>query len=534
MSNFRYELESPKITGQRQQKVHCPKCGKKEFVRIFDTREGVMLEDFGRCDREKCGYDVRPPQEYESPYQKSSGFQSAKRNFSPPKPPPVYYLSEESKAQIFKDHSQNTFFRALRLHGFTDEQVSQIQALYHLGSLGKYCVFPQIDSVGRFRSGQGILYNPETASRVKDVMPKWIHKHFPKEGTTLEQCLFGEHLLKAFPQLPVGIVESAKTACIASVLYPSPMIWLATGGKENLQPLERCSLLKGRAILLFPDTPKEADQRKPFEVWTTKANELNAKGFQIKVQSFFEKLYEEGKVRGGYDLGDFLLEAKAKAVPMAAKPPPQVLENVTPPQANAETLEHIGTTKNALKADNEPLGHIGTDGNALKADNEPFSLPIGINDLKWVWGCLEVSQGLRLDANKLLNKLQEEPSEADYFKLRELYFQAVKDYKATLEPQGQAPEAPPETDFNPQTARALIQRLQRKDLPQSLSIEYEKGRTRSIEPNVPLMVKCYSEIIAKDPKTSEWYFRRLEALEAALNRLGIRSARVELEALEAA
>ena len=45
----------------------------------------------------------------------------------------------------------------------------------------------------------------------------------------LKQCLFGEHLLSEIPTKPVAIVESEKSALVATHYMPE-FIWLATGG----------------------------------------------------------------------------------------------------------------------------------------------------------------------------------------------------------------------------------------------------------------------------------------------------------------
>lgn len=66
----------------------------------------------------------------------------------------------------------------------------------------------------------------------------------------LKQCLFGEHLLRDKAK-PIAIVESEKTAIIASVYLPQ-FIWLAVGSLTNLNA-EKCSVLKGRTVTLFPD-----------------------------------------------------------------------------------------------------------------------------------------------------------------------------------------------------------------------------------------------------------------------------------------
>ena len=61
----------------------------------------------------------------------------------------------------------------------------------------------------------------------------WIHSIMKKrqllpEDYNLVQCLFGEHLLRIYPDRIVVLVESEKSALIASGVYPN-YIWLATG-----------------------------------------------------------------------------------------------------------------------------------------------------------------------------------------------------------------------------------------------------------------------------------------------------------------
>jgi hypothetical protein len=57
-----------------------------------------------------------------------------------------------------------------------------------------------------------------------------------------------EHLLKIYPQRPIAIVESEKTAscrCISTEFN-----WFAAGNLNNLSR-ERCQPLKGKTVLLF-------------------------------------------------------------------------------------------------------------------------------------------------------------------------------------------------------------------------------------------------------------------------------------------
>ena len=85
----------------------------------------------------------------------------------------------------------------------------------------------------------------------------------------LVQCLFGEHLLKMYPDKVVALVESEKSALIASGVYPE-YIWLATGGKSQLS-IDKLKVLKGRTVIMFPDVDG-------YEYWKNKAKDVEVIG----------------------------------------------------------------------------------------------------------------------------------------------------------------------------------------------------------------------------------------------------------------
>ena len=119
------------------------------------------------------------------------------------------------------------------------------------------------------QSGKIMLYNPETGRRVKSKdwhYINWVHKVLKLQDFTLQQCYFGEHLLKVNLNKPVGLVESEKTAIIASVYLPQ-LVWLAVGSLNNLNA-EKCKNLAKRKVILFPDL-------NAFDKWQIKATELS-------------------------------------------------------------------------------------------------------------------------------------------------------------------------------------------------------------------------------------------------------------------
>ena len=67
-----------------------------------------------------------------------------------------------------------------------------------------------------------MLYNPDTGKRIKEPYNHitWVHTLLHKSGFNMKQCFFGEHLLAADKTCPVALVESEKTALIASYYLP--------------------------------------------------------------------------------------------------------------------------------------------------------------------------------------------------------------------------------------------------------------------------------------------------------------------------
>ena len=85
-----------------------------------------------------------------------------------------------------------------------------------------------------------------------------------EEGEKYKLCLFGEHLLSG---KPVCIVESEKTAVIASFFYPD-YDWLATGGASGANKTDYVgnSLNDGRQVLVLLDADPVRKMPKAFDI----------------------------------------------------------------------------------------------------------------------------------------------------------------------------------------------------------------------------------------------------------------------------
>ena len=165
-------------------------------------------------------------------------------------------------------------------------------------------IYWQIDIKGKVRTGKVMKYNPETGHRIKDAGGiNWIHSIMKKqnllpEDYNLIQCLFGEHLLRMYPYKIVALVESEKSALIASGVYPD-YVWLATGGKSQLS-IDKLKVLKGRTVIMFPDVDG-------FEYWANKAKELEAIGCKVIVSDLLEKNAADEDRVNKIDIADWLI-----------------------------------------------------------------------------------------------------------------------------------------------------------------------------------------------------------------------------------
>lgn len=249
-------------------KDYCPKCGsevrKKTFKRYVDTETGEQLPiEFGRCNREEsCGY-FNPP----------TGSKD-RVDFKPPPPPkPISKHPESWLTHSLQFTKQNNLYQFL-ITLFDPSAVSTAFARYQVGTIWSEkeafkawngsCVFWLKNRHHDVLAGKVMQYTTDTGKRAKNALfcgISWLHSLHRLPDWNLGKCLFGEHLLNEFPDLPIAIVESEKTALVASMCNDQ-YLWLATGGKGNIQP-ERFIAIADRKVVMFPDFGAEAE-------WITK------------------------------------------------------------------------------------------------------------------------------------------------------------------------------------------------------------------------------------------------------------------------
>lgn len=284
-----------KFDRNRNRVRQCP-CGKSNKDGKFSPYKGY--DRFGFCH--SCGENFLPKRDRsEQTTVPISQAVSVKKTSYLRKDTLSKHLAKvQLKAAPFLDFLSRLFGREIML---------QLRYQYLLGTLKSgEAIFPLIDQDSRIRSAKTITYRilkdhrsiiGLDVKRDKSRNMNWIHSMERIPGFVFDRCLFGLHLSTEFPLRPIAIVESEKTAIIASVYFPN-LTWMATGGKGCLNEKLLTPLINHQ-IILFPDL-------NAFSEWSSKAQDLSDR-FDIRVSSYLENIANSSQKKDGLDLADFLI-----------------------------------------------------------------------------------------------------------------------------------------------------------------------------------------------------------------------------------
>lgn len=296
----------------------CPACGSRRSFTLYVDEDGLSLDEtVGRCDHESsCGYHLTPSEFYKAhpelcgkdwrddePDWLAAALERRKKSKEKPLCTiPIEFVKRSVRIDILSDFTNwlTTLFD-------TDTVVRLIQE-YNIGVTKRNdVIYFQIDIDGNCRTGKIMKYDPETGKRVKDENAKgkinWVHSvmkyagHLSEEWQ-LTQCLFGEHMLKKYPDKTVALVESEKTAIICSALMPD-YLWLATGGKSQFN--ERLNVLFGRDVVAFPDVDG-------YSAWCEKVKDFPA--LKISVSNLLQSNATAEDIENHIDIADWLIRWK--------------------------------------------------------------------------------------------------------------------------------------------------------------------------------------------------------------------------------
>ncbi len=302
----------------------CPACNSKnDFTRFVYDDGNYLADDVGICNRaSKCSYRYTPKQFFaDNPEAEKIGLKFGKgqkqsrvnygfatKNVSQPaeKPQIFDFIPVGHLKRTIGNYEQNTLVQFL-ITLFPDciEEIQNVLKAYLVGTYpdyqGCYTCFPSIDRQKRVCRAKLIRFNTETGKRLKgdfdtSSLPAKLKL---KEDFNYKQIFFGEHLLTKHTDKPVAIVESEKTAIIAS-LCKTEAVWLGSYSKQWLNAT-RMQRLGNRQIILYPD----ADG---FNQWQTIATDARRLGLDVKVSNLIETHATIEQKTDGYDLADYLIE----------------------------------------------------------------------------------------------------------------------------------------------------------------------------------------------------------------------------------
>ena len=305
---MRYILE--KYRGPRT-RYTCPSCGRKgQFTRYIDTQTGrYIADDVGICNRiDKCGYHKRPSDVL--------GYNTtlvpiSKEIYIKPTTASNSDICTIDISFMHESLSRPNCAYLRWLEGIVGKSnCHKLKILYHIGSTeDDRVIFWQVDHKHRIRTGKVMRYNEQTGRRVKEGSGNcsWVHTEFKKElqlpdNWQLTQCLYGEDLIKHAGNRPIAIVESYKSAHIGTA-FLGDYLWTSVDNLNGLS-VNRLSALKGKNVVLFPDTGKG------YELWRAKIDSIASEvGFNWSISDWLLKNTTIEQQEDGLDIADIILNS---------------------------------------------------------------------------------------------------------------------------------------------------------------------------------------------------------------------------------
>ncbi len=302
MNRYRYILDPS------SKKYKCPNCSKFSFVVFIDSETGEICENYGRCDREsKCGFLYHPSRDG---FQNRTNSEISNNSFI--EISPSFHKNDLVDLSMNYDNNLLKYLRFL----FGGSIANSIKKKYKIGTLPEFnygTIFWQIDEHRKVRAGKVIQYF-ENGKRTKHIT--WMHRFLIRKNEisnyNLSQCLFGLHLVQEDKKSIIALVESEKTACIMSVVFPH-FLWLACGAKGEFK-LKKLESIKDREIIAYPDCEFQRNGLTTYKEWEMKATEFNKDGYKITVSDLLEKEATDKQKIEGIDIADFFMKEFLKSI----------------------------------------------------------------------------------------------------------------------------------------------------------------------------------------------------------------------------
>lgn len=367
----------------RNKSLRCPSCGAthgayKEYVNL---QTGLPVDPVnhtcGRCDHEQsCGYHLTPKEYFaqNGKHLNSAMPYTAKKETQRKR----IEIPMEMVAATLRNtlRNGNTLTRWLWSLPLTDKERYEFLSVLQFYAVGTSrdgrVIWWQMDEQFVIRTGKIMLYGQD-GHRVKDARGEsigfsWAHSQLRKKGYFLPendydllQCLFGQHLLKMFPNAEVHLVESEKTAIFMALIDDKAFtqnIWLATGGLQNLRPSTFITLAN-RKVICYPDLDGidkwkqriEESVHKNIHLYTDWARHLSpsASSKSDIADMILSKLYLRTPSE---------IHAPFSPTQTAKQEPPQQAEPVQPPVQKDTISPPLPTAQTDNRPSESPPSHL--------------------------------------------------------------------------------------------------------------------------------------------------------------------------------
>ena len=279
-----------------------------KFNNALKTSNKVSVASFiYQC--QQAGIDTNKYLIKDNTHQRTTNLMQPVKVNTPPTQPSLIPWEYVEKSASYK----STFIEYL-CGLFDIDTIKTIGDNYAIGATkDRGVIFWQIDTNGKVHEGKIMQYDVETGHRLSVSFVGYLLAQRGLFNTdNRQQCLFGQHLLRLYPEKTVAIVESEKTAIICSAVYPQ-YVWLSVGSmgmfnKERLMPLA------GRTVIAFPDTDPEG---RFYKTWLAKSKEIDY--CHIMVSDVLERNATNEEKEKKIDIADWLTKTLAIQTPVGSQ-----------------------------------------------------------------------------------------------------------------------------------------------------------------------------------------------------------------------
>lgn len=204
-----------------------------------------------------------------------------------------YYKNLESDKLVqwmLNDIKWDAYQRANLVRALNDYHVGHCHHEVN-GYVNDWTIWWQIDDNNVLHNGHMMRYGSDGhRDKANEYNQTWLHAimrkasgemNFDDSKMRASYCLFGQHLLNAYPRAAVKIVESEKTAVLMASAYGNDeqQVWMACSGLQNLKRERLLPLIAARReIILFPD-------RDGIARWKRKAAEIGYEFMKVNTDA---------------------------------------------------------------------------------------------------------------------------------------------------------------------------------------------------------------------------------------------------------